>query len=285
MINKTEIERTNSLSEATEKIFGVYPYERVCFFPGETMSGEIAQEYDTLGKKFRQETYRKIARDFRVRTKCYSSNHEGRSWPNVGTIVEVGCGSGLLSIALAEETNGSILGIDISEDMLNLAKENLKGKDDLVKKIKFRRGSVYDLQTLVHDIKDINYIVCRNVLHRLKDPSNAIVQMYSVLNSKGKMYIRDLRRDANWETIKKRIGEQRWKNPELVKDYIGAMAQTLTLKEFVKLFEMNQIPFDNIWAGQEARYLLEKNSPRSNSQEEIKEFEEEMDFVCVVSKE
>ena len=282
MINRQNLERTTSLSEATEKIFGIYPYDRICLFPRETMTGEVAIIYDRIGKENRKETYQKIARDFRTRTNCYSLNYLGRNWPSVGTILEVGCGSGLLSLELAQETNGNILGIDISEDMLNLAKINLQERKDLLKKIEFRQGSVYELEKLVQDKKEINYVVCRNAFHRFKNPEIALEQMYSVLEPNGKIYIRDLRRDAKWEIIKKRIGEQRWKNLELVKDYIGAMAQTLTTDEMFKLFEKTGIPFEYISTKEEAEYKIETNIIKNP--EQIDEYETEMDFVCVISK-
>mgnify|MGYP001617207793 CR=1 FL=1 len=239
-IDKAKIMASSSLGEAVKGLFGLDLEGRLCIFTQEVMDSEVARAYNQIGSLARLETYRRIAEDFKNRTDCYAVNH---LCFNLGNILEVGSGSGLLSLELAEHTVGKIVGVDLSSDMVDLANENLSkrskerieeirefwkkipwyckpGQEDheklernppLLDKVHFRRGSVYDLPEIVRDISQINYVVCRNALHRFQNPKLAIQKMYQVASPGGKIYIRDLKRDADWKTVLERIGEERWK--------------------------------------------------------------------------
>lgn len=309
MVNKEELMNTKTLREAVKLLFNRQSSGRDCILTQEAMRGRVATEYDTLGKSVRMETYKKLAEDFKIRTGCYGVNHPSTGM-NVGTILEVGCGSGLLTVEIAQQTNSDrIIGLDISDDMITLAQSNLSRKsrerteeikefwkrlpkcckpcpEDYAKlehkppffgRINYVLGSVYELQKLIGDVPDINYVVCRNALHRFQFPERAIKQMYEVLAPSGKLYIRDLRRDADWKTVLARIGEKRWQTQTLVEDYVGAMASMLTTQELEKVlnslsitnFEIN----NGIYATGEFR-----------STDNIKEYEEGIEYVCIVRK-
>lgn len=307
---KTKIQQTGTLEDAVKEVFNLDMERRLCILKKEAMIGQVAEKYDEIGKLARQETYGKIMEDFKNRSGCYGVNHL-RTNMQVGTILEIGCGSGLLTLELAEHTNGCIIGIDLSEDMINLANLNLKQKSkDKIKQIKefwkkvpancrqglgqyaqleknplfydsveFCLGSVYNLSEIRGNHQDINYIVCRNALHRFQNPNKALEQMYSVLSPRGKIYIRDIKRDADWKTIVDRIGEQRWQRPELVEDYIGAMAAMLTKKELQDVLELSGIRNYEITDGY---YNLHGKKSESSSQ--MREYASEVEYVCVIEK-
>ncbi len=304
MVNKEDLMKTKSLENAIELLFDRTSIGRDCIFTHGAMVGSVANEYDLLGKSGREETYKKLAEDFKRRTDCYCVHHPATNM-NVGSILEVGCGSGLLSLELAEQTNGDITGLDLSADMINLAQKNLArrsqerieeikefwkrlprgyqpNKEDykklsenppLLDRINFVIGNAYDLP----DMDSQNYIVCRNALHRFQYPERALNEMYDALSQNGKIYIRDLRRDANWETILDRIGEKRWNTQTLVQDYIGAMASMFTTSELGKMLHSLGITHFEITDG---RYM---NGEIDNSNN-IKEYERESEYVCVIRK-
>ena len=306
--------RTKSLEEAINIVFNKTLTNRTHIFAQEAMIGRVATEYDYLGKIGRKETYKKIVEDFKRRTGCYGVNHPN-TFMNVGSILDIGCGSGLLDLELAEQTNGNIIGLDLSEDMINLAKKNLKEQSQteikkikefwekipkelwekipkkyepkqqeyekleqnppLLDRIKFIRRSAYDLQNI--NLSNLNYIICRNALHRFQYPERALKQMYEIISPNGKIYIRDLKRDADWQVILERIGEKRWNSRTLVKDYIGAMASMFTITELEKKLHSLNITNFEITNG---KYITgEINSPRN-----IKEFEKDTEYVCVIKK-
>ena len=303
---KELLEKTESLEEAVKELFGLNLEGRLCILTQEVMNDEVAKAYNQIGSLARLETYQKIVEDFKNRTGCYAVNHLHY---DLGDILDIGCGSGLLSLALAEHTVGNIVGVDLSSDMINLANENLTrrskerieeiklfwekipwyckpGKAEheklernppLLDEVQFRTGSVYDIPRIVRDLSQINYVVCRNALHRFQNPKGAIQKMYRVVAPGGKIYIRDLRRDADWKTVIKRIGEERWKRPVLVKDYVGAMAAMLTVNEVHRLLGELGISDYQISDGS---YKLRENRTTYG----MKEYAGEVEYTCVICK-
>ena len=304
---KERLEKTKSLEEAVKELFGLDLEGRLCIFTQEAMNDEVAKAYNQIGALARLETYQRIVEDFKNRTGCYAVNHLNF---DIGNILEVGCGSGLLSLALAEYTAGNIVGVDLSFDMIDLANENLSrrskerieeikefwrkipeccrpGQDEheklernppLLDEVQFRIGSVYDLPEIVRDVSQINYVVCRNALHRFQEPKLAIQKMFEVAASGGKIYIRDLRRDADWRTIVQRIGEERWKRSVLVKDYVGAMAAMLTVEEVHNLLGELEIGDYHISHGS---YQIREKTAQFHG---MKEYAREAEYVCVINK-
>ena len=273
-ITKKKINGTKDLAEAIRIFFNLNLEERLCILTDESMEGDSATAYNQLGLNARRETYKKIASDFKIRAD-YKENNGKRN-----IILDVGCGSGLLSLKLAEQTSGIIIGVDTSKDMIFLARQNKKRRAEEISDLVqynpwFIEGSVYDLPVLV---EPVDYIVCRNVLHRLRKPEKAIEQMLKVLKVEGKMYLRDLKRDADWRTIVERIGKERWANPTLVKDYIAAMASTLTIGEIKEILRDKGIQ----------NYIISngsyKNGNEPLSKDNLREFEKETEYVCVIEK-
>lgn len=308
MISRSELERTRTLEEALKIFFDVSAKGRAFLLTDEMMRETAAKEYDSLGKNHRQGTYSRIAEDFKNRTGCYGVNHQD-SGMDVGTIVDVGCGSGLLSLELAEKTTGKIIGIDLSPDMIRLAEANLmdysRKKADKIRAlwksapecfnptsecydsleadpsqlydVRFIESGVYGMRSALAGTKDINYIVCRNALHRFKDPAKAIKEMYGALSPGGKIYIRDVKRDADWNVVLDRIGDERWKSSSLVRDYIAAMAAALTESEVASILDdlgIKDYSVDSGW------HIASSEDVVKN----IAEFEKEVEYVCVIRK-
>ncbi len=310
-ITKDEVKRTKDLAEAIRTFFGLNLEGRLCVLDSEAMEGNVAEAYNQLSLNARRGTYRKIVTDFKTRTNYKEGNEK------INIILDVGCGSGLLSLELAEKIDGTILGIDMSKDMIRLANRNKEERaEEFIQRVileyqsdgydfsrpistacdpmpeivgvaqdnkartLFREGSAYDLSALIGEERSADYIVCRNVLHRLKEPEKALEQMMKVLRVGGKIYLRDLRRDANWQTIVERIGDQRWANPILVKDYLKAMASMLTKEELEKMIITNGIG--------EGEYTISEGDYRNGNEllpkDNIKEFEKEAEYVCIIRK-
>ena len=307
-IFRRDLEHTQSLAEAISIFFGRTLEERLCIFDQEAMQGEVAQAYNALGLQSRRNTYRKIAEDFKSRTHYNNdSQHSSR-------ILEVGCGSGLLTLALTEQTQSIVFGLDISADMIGLANKNKADKtEEIIQRIlrqykengydlsfpvplafdpmpeivdvasaitgraRFVQGSVYNLTRPGQNEKSMDYVVCRNALHRFRDPKEALRQMHSILRDGGKLYIRDLKRDADWKTVVERIGEARWKTPALVRDYLGAMAAMFTVEELATTLRELTIN----------KFILTNGSYKPDnrtSTSDFKEYEQATEYVCVIEK-
>lgn len=309
-INRKQVEATRSLAEAVNLVHDVNLEGRLCVLGSEAMEGKVAKVYDKLGLKTRRETYKKIAEDFKTRAKYYDSRKRHKH------ILDVGCGSGLLSYELADRTKALVIGIDISKEMIDLANKNKQRRAEekvnsiieeyerdglcdfsqpipaacdpmpeivdvchsTARRTKFVQGSVYDLSKMLGETPCVDYLVCRNALHRFQNPQEALRQMLSVVRPGGKIYIRDLRRDADWKIIVNRIGEERWKHPELVRDYIGAMASTFTPAELDNMLASLDVEKYRILDGS---YSGKNSSSLSSG---MNEYEKEVEYVCVIKK-
>lgn len=282
MLNRKVIESSSDLSEAVKAVFGKDIRSRTCILTDEAMSGSVAEGYDALGRNARMGTYQGIVRDFMRRTGCPYGSSNGSSGD--GLILEVACGSGLLSLELAKQTGMEVLGVDMSSDMIRLAKKNLADEQsssapDSASRLSlgFEQGSAYNLSDVLED-NTARYIVCRNALHRFQSPESALKEMYSSLAPGGMLYIRDLKRDADWTTIIQRIGEERWQRPELVVDYIGAMAGMLKTSELKSMLRRCGIEDFEIAGGHFPQcYGKEKQS-------QLEEYSKDVEYVCLVRK-
>ena len=83
-------------------------------------------------------------------------------------ILEIGCGTGQLSIYFSINTNNEIVGLDPTIDSLKLAK-NFADKNDL-KNIELVNADIFD-DVLVDNYFD--FIWCNGVLHHTKNPYEA----------------------------------------------------------------------------------------------------------------
>lgn len=92
-------------------------------------------------------------------------------------ILDVGTGTGFLAIILAN-LGHEVVGIDLSENMLRVAREKAK-KNCL--KVEFLRG---DAEDLPFNDKDFDAVTCRHLLWTLPNPSKAISEWKRVARNK-----------------------------------------------------------------------------------------------------
>lgn len=322
-ITKDDLLGTSTLEEAVKLLFGVKVKGRQKVLPEEMFSPEVGAAYDFMGRCFRSGTYESIAEDIVVRflggsekdveeREKYQQRKKKDYTKRVPPprILEVGCGSGLLSIALAEQLeDADIVGMDISPVMVGMAKINyaLAFHGDSSKRksmevnVQFTEENIHQLPFYIdhcasfgirEDYTHVDYIICRNVLHRLDDPALAVQKMYDSLSVGGKIYLRDLRRDTHWGDLKLRIvggyrvgdgnvadedQEKMW-FPELLKDKIGAMANMFTRQELTELLESGGIK----------RYTLSDGKHLKpwpfQANDHTPEYAKEVEFVCVIEK-
>jgi ubiquinone/menaquinone biosynthesis C-methylase UbiE len=111
---------------------------------------EIADAYNKFAPFYdalMEEPYQKFYRE-RIKRVLHSCITKGSK------ILDIGCGTGFPSIFLARELGCNVLGIDISEEMINRAKENAPQK--LENNLSFRLLSADELHLLRE--KDFDYV-------------------------------------------------------------------------------------------------------------------------------
>ncbi len=112
-------------------------------------------------------------------------------------ILDIGCGTGLLSLKFLEAANCTINGIDLSEDMLNIWKDKID-KLNLSGRVKIKPGDAANLE-FEDSIFDV--IASTVTLHHVKDKQQALDKIYRLLKPKGRFVIGDLDVDTSGDLV------------------------------------------------------------------------------------
>ena len=107
------------------------------------------------------------------------------------SVLEVAPGPGYLAIELAKLGKYKIIGLDISNDFVEIARKNVR---DAGVEIEFREGSVGDIP---FPDNMFDFIMCTAAFKNFKEPFKALSEMYRVLKSGGTALIIDMNRNAS----------------------------------------------------------------------------------------
>jgi ubiquinone/menaquinone biosynthesis C-methylase UbiE len=103
------------------------------------------------------------------------------------SVLDVGCGPGTISVDIARLVSpGLVTGIDLSEEVISIARRNAEGMDDV--NISFHADDVYDLS---FDDASFDIVYAHQVLQHLSDPIRALREMHRVLTPGGLVAVRD----------------------------------------------------------------------------------------------
>jgi ubiquinone/menaquinone biosynthesis C-methylase UbiE len=110
--------------------------------------------------------------------------------PEGGSVLEVAPGPGYFCIALAKRSGYQVTGLDLSPDMVRIARE--KAVDAGVA-IDFQQGNS---SSMPFPENSFDFLVCRAAFKNFAHPQRALAEMHRVLRPGGRGLIIDLRRDA-----------------------------------------------------------------------------------------
>lgn len=130
-------------------------------------------------------------------------------------VLDIGTGPGFFTIILEELGYTNITGIDVSEKMLEVAKENIQKygkKDSSIELIQM------DAQKLEFKPESFDIIVSRNLTWNLEKPQQAYSEWLRVLKPNGALFIFD----ANWYAF--------LKNESLAKEFEAKRQQAIEEK-------------------------------------------------------
>jgi len=96
-------------------------------------------------------------------------------------IVDVGCGGGLVTESVAKLVpRGSVVGIDISEPSLGIARAHAKSQG--VKNLIYKIGSIYEIPI---ESSSADLVIVSDVLEHLENVDDAILEVYRILKPGG----------------------------------------------------------------------------------------------------
>jgi ubiquinone/menaquinone biosynthesis C-methylase UbiE len=140
-----------------------------------------ANEYDrTLGKIKRHHDMLDLAVEM---SEVKSGEH----------ILDIGCGTGLLSLKFLDAAECTIVGVDLSEEMMNIWKNKIH-ELNLSKQVTVHIGDAANLE-FEDGVFDI--IASTVTLHHIKDKQWAINKIYNFLSPNGRLIIGDLDVDTS----------------------------------------------------------------------------------------
>lgn len=114
--------------------------------------------------------------------KLYDSVTQKVSNFNSKEVLDVGCGTGTVLSMLSKNEDISLAGFDLSEKMLNIAREKLDEKVEL---------KVGDSEQLPWDDNMFDAIMCTDSFHHYPEPEKVLSEMARVLKSSGHLIIAD----------------------------------------------------------------------------------------------
>ena len=104
---------------------------------------------------------------------------------NIGgaTFLDIGCGIGYFTIPAAQIlTGGSVIGIDVCDEMLEHAWE----RSDELTNIDFRKSEEYSFPL---EDTSVDFALMSNVLHEVEDKVKYLLEVKRVLKAEGELYI------------------------------------------------------------------------------------------------
>ena len=144
------------------------------------IEGFAARWYDKNTKKNRLSEMKSYAQEV---SKHLSDG--GRS------VLEVAPGPGYLAIELAKLGNFDVVGLDISNDFIEIARKNAR---EAGVNVEFRQGSVAEIP---YSDNKFDFIICTAAFKNFKEPLKALSEMHRVLKkSTGTALIIDMNRNA-----------------------------------------------------------------------------------------
>jgi ubiquinone/menaquinone biosynthesis C-methylase UbiE len=149
------------------------------------VEGAQAQYYDKLCREHRLEEIKAQARQVAKFIK------------NGDTLLELAPGPGYLSIELSKLGQYKIVGLDISNALVEIAKRNAQEAGG---EIDFMQGNA---SALPFQANMFNAVVCVLAFKNFKEPLKAMNEMYRVLKTGGTALIIDLNRDTSLGAMKK----------------------------------------------------------------------------------
>ena len=147
-----------------------------------------------------------------------------------GVILEIGSGPAYLSIELSKLGRFKIVGLDISETMIDIAERNVKNAG--INNVSFKLGDAADMP---FEDEMFDFVVSNGSLHHWKEPVKVFNEIYRVLRRDRRALITDLRRDASKEEIEKRVRSiksfiMRW-------GFKYSVKEAYTKEEIIKLIQ------------------------------------------------
>ena len=114
--------------------------------------------------------------------KLYASVIKSVKMLNCLNVLDVGCGTGTILSELSKNDKINLAGVDLSENMINIAKKRFSDKVDL---------KIGDSEKLPWKDNNFDAVICTDSFHHYPNPERVLGEMARVLTPQGHLIIGD----------------------------------------------------------------------------------------------
>jgi ubiquinone/menaquinone biosynthesis C-methylase UbiE len=129
------------------------------------------------------------------------AQRSAKELPQGGSVLEIAPGPGYFCIELAKLGPYVIRGVDLSEDMVRIAREKAARAGA---QVEFEQGNA---ARLPYPRETFDFLVCRAAFKNFAQPVEALREMHRVLKPGGRALIIDLRRDASIPAVNRLVDQ------------------------------------------------------------------------------
>lgn len=121
------------------------------------------------------------------------------SFPKDGVILDIGCGNGTLTLAIAEEyPNCTVIGADVSPDQIEVARK--AGVARGLKNVVWEITDIFNMKTLKEKYPSLFDVVhCRFVLSHVPHPENGAQEMLSMTKPGGVILVEEIGKEFHFD--------------------------------------------------------------------------------------
>lgn len=158
------------------------------------------------------------------------------------TVLDVGTGTARIPIELCRRSSKwSVVAIDLAAEMLTLADKNLQA-EQLTERIRLEQ---VDSKRLPYSDGHFDAVMSNSILHHIPKPQRALSEMFRVLKPGGLLFVRDLLRPEDMETVENIV--QRYaadENESQQKLFRDSLHAALTIEEMQAFLVQLNIPLN-----------------------------------------
>lgn len=121
---------------------------------------------------------------------------------SLGDVLDPGTGTALIPIELCRhDTECRVMAIDMAANMLDLAKYNIEA-NGLTERIQLAQ---VDAKSMVFEDGMFDTVMSNSIVHHIPEPRSCLAEMDRVLVPGGIIFVRDLARPADMETLESQV--------------------------------------------------------------------------------